>query len=158
MAIIDELTDKPKPPQTDGMGLEEAIKEFIKLDHVVKDAASNRQWPASIIAHHASDERNGQKSVHMETAARDLKVKVEFKTELQVTDDSQMETVRQLLGDERFLELFKIKYEPRAKNLKMFLNTGSTAEAVKTAKDIIKESVTEVDKTPYVSVEKGSVK
>lgn len=152
MAHINELFDEPKPES--GISLEEAIREFVRLDTRVKESASERQWPASIIAHHATDERNGLKTVHMETASRDLKVKVDFRSALEVTDDSQMEAVRQLLGDERFFELFKVKYEPRAKALKTFLNTGSTSEAVKTAKELIKESVTEVDKTPYVSVEK----
>lgn len=150
MGILDELM-APRP----SFSLEDAIREFIAADTRVKEAASERQWPASIIAQHAAEERNGQKSVHMETADRKQKVKVEFKTELQVADDSQMEAVRQLLGDERFFELFKLRYEPRAKNLKIFLNTGSTSEAVQTAKEIIRESVKDVEKTPYVSTEKG---
>lgn len=153
-ANLNHLFDEEQPLTPHGMSVDEAIREFIKLDKRVKETASERQWPASIIAQAAHDERNGQKTVHMETVNREQKVKVEFKSELQIVDGSQMETVRTLLGDERFLELFKIEYSPRAKALKSFLNTGSTNEQVKTAKEIIKESVKDVDKTPSVSVEK----
>lgn len=155
MQNLDDLFEDTPKTYIGSMSLDEAIHEFIKLDARVKETASERHWPASIIAQAAQDERNGQKTVHMETASRGQKVKVEFKSELKVVDESQMETVRQLLGDERFFELFKIEYSPRAKALKLFLNTGSTDEQVRTAKEIVKESVRDVDKLPYVSVEKG---
>lgn len=155
-ANLDDLFEEKPREFIGSLSVEDAIREFVKCDRRVKEAASDRQWPASIIAQAAQDERTGtQKTVHMETFNRDQKVKVEFKSELQVIDESQMETVRQLLGDERFFELFKIAYAPRAKALNSFLNTGSTNEQIKTAKQIIKESVKEVQKTPYVSVEKS---
>lgn len=153
MPNLDKLFEEPK--SSAGMSIEDAIREFVRLDNQIKETAADRQWPASIIAQAAFEERNNQKTVHMETADRKVKVKVEFGSDLKVTDDAEMETVRQLLGEERFKELFQIKYTPRAKNVKLFLNTGSTSEAVKTAKEIIKEAVKDVEKQPYVSVEKG---
>jgi len=155
-ANLDNLFDEKQPLTPHGMSLDEAIREFIRLDKRVKEAASERQWPASIIAQEAMGERNGdQKTVHMETVNQEQKVKVEFKSELQVIDKSQMEAIRECLGDERFFELFKIEYSPRAKALKSFLNTGSTDERVKTAKQMIKESIKDVEKSPYVSIEKA---
>lgn len=152
---LDNLFEETPREYIGTMSLDEALREFVKLDRRVKDTAAERQWPASVIAQQALGERNGLKTVHMETATRDVRVKVEFKSELQVADSSQMETVRQLLGDERFFELFKIEYTPRTKAVRSFLNTGSTSEQIKTAKAIIKESVKDVEKTPTVSVEKG---
>jgi len=155
-ANLNDLFEEKQSLTSHGMSLDEAIREFIKLDRRIKETAADRQWPASIIAQEASGERRGgQKTVHMETVNQEQKVKVEFRSELQVVDASEMETARQLLGDDRFFELFKIEYSPRAKALKTFLNTGSTSEQVKTAKAIIEESVKDVEKSPYVSVEKS---
>lgn len=155
-ANLDALFEESAPLTSHGMSLDEAIREYIKLDQRVKETAADRQWPASIIAQAATGERNGdQKTVHMETANQEQKVKVEFKSDMKVIDASEMETVRQLLGDDRFFELFKIEYTPKARALKSFLNTGSTSEAVQTAKEIVKASVKDIEKNPTLSVEKG---
>lgn len=148
-------TERAKGP--DSLSDDDVIAEYIKLDRRVKEAASDRSWYASALAQKASEERQGpQKTVHLENSKRDQKVKVEFGTEWKVLDEGQMPTIRELLGNQRFDELFAIKYVPRVRELKAFLNTGSSDERVKTAKAIVLDAVKEVDKlTPTLSVEKS---
>ena len=136
---------------------DEVIAEYIKLDKRVKETASTRSWYASALAQKAMEERQGpQKTVHLENSARNQKVKVEFGTEWKVLDEGQIPVIRDLLGEKRFHELFKIQYAPKVKELKAFLNTGSTDERVKTAKAIVLEVVKELNKpTPTLSVEKS---
>jgi hypothetical protein len=66
-----------------------------------------------------------------------------------------MDTVRELLGEKRFAEVFKVEYTPRSRALQSFLNTSSGDESFRTAKEIVKEIVKEVPKTPSVTVERS---
>lgn len=150
MAELDNLFDGPD------MSSDQAIREYVRLDKIIRDAASERNWVKGILTASAEAERNGtMKTVHVETADGSQKVKVEFKTEWEVKNQSEMETVRELLGEARFSEIFKTEYTPKARALQSFLNTSSGDERFKTAKTIIKEIVKEVPKTPTVTVEKS---
>lgn len=150
MAELDNLFDGPD------MSSDQAIREYVRLDKVIRDAASERNWVKGILTANAEAERNGTiKTVHVETADGSQKVKVEFKTEWEVKNQNEMETVRELLGEARFSEIFKTEYTPKARALQSFLNTSSGDERFKTAKTIIKEIVKEVPKTPTVTVEKS---
>jgi hypothetical protein len=141
------------PTSSSGMSADEIIKEFIRLDTQIKDLAYQRSEYSSALNQMASERRNGQSTVHLETADRKSRVKVEFKKGYNC-DPMELECAKELLGDERFNEIFKTEYQPRLQKLKTFLNTVSADERVETARGIIKAAVVEVEKTPYVSTEK----
>lgn len=150
MADLDQLFEAP------GMSPDEAIREYIRQDQIIKDAAYDRSHAKTIITAEAEANRNGNlKTVHVETADGRQKVKVEFKAEWEVQDQSQMEVVKDLLGETRFFEVFKVQYVPRARALQSFLNTSSGDERFRSAREIVKEIVKEVPKTPSVTVEKA---
>jgi hypothetical protein len=139
------------------MTLDEAITEYVRLDKLIKDSYADKQWAGSILIINAEQERGAEalKTVHVERTDGKQKVKVEFRTDWKVQDDSQMEVVKELLGDSRFRELFKTEYTPKSRAIQSFLNTSSGDERFKTAKAIVKEIVKEVPKTPAVSVERS---
>lgn len=141
------------PSSAAGMSTDEIIKEFIRIDAEIKDLAYQRSEYSSALYAKAAEIRNGQSVVHLETADRKHRVKVEFKKE-HVFDPSEIECAKELLGDERFNEIFKTEYTPRLKSLKTFLNTVSADERIETGRAIIKETLQEKEKTPYVSTEK----
>lgn len=141
------------PAAASGMSADEVIREFIRLDTQIKDLAYQRSEYSSALTQKAAEIRNGQKSVHLETSDRKAKVKVEFRTG-QVCDQMELECAKELLGDERFAEIFKVEYTPKLLKLKTFLNTVSADERVETARGIIKAAVVEIEKSPYVSTEK----
>lgn len=151
MANLDALFEAPS------MSLDEAIKEYVRLDKIIKEAYSDKQWAGSILVANAETERGSEslKTVHIERTDGEQKIKVEFGSTWKVLDDSQMEVVKDLLGDQRFRELFKVEYTPKARALQSFLNTSSGDERFRSAKDIVKEIVREVPKTPSVSVERS---
>lgn len=150
MANLDQLFDAP------AMSPDQAIREYIRQDQIIKDAAYERNAAKSVICQEAEANRNGTlKTVHVETADQKQKVKVEFGSDWKVLDQSQMETVKELLGESRFNEIFKVEYSPRVRALQSFLNTSSGDEKYRTAKAIVQELVKEVPKTPSVTVERG---
>ena len=136
-----------------GMSDDEMIKEFIRLDAQIKELAYQRSEYSSALMQKATEIRDGQNTVHLETSDRQGKIKVEFKRG-HVCDQMELECAKELLGDERFNELFKTEYSPKLLKLKTFLNTKSASEKVETAREIIKAAVVEVEKTPWVAVEK----
>ena len=150
MANLDTLFDAP------GMSPDQAIREYIRQDQIIKDAAYDRNAAKAIIIPEAEASRNGTlKTVHVETADGKQQLKVEFKTEWEVKDHSQMETVKELLGESRFNEIFKTEYTAKSRPLQSFLNTSSGDERFRSAREIVKEIVKEVPKTPSVTVEKS---
>lgn len=150
MASLDHLFDAP------AMSPDQAIREYIRQDQIIKDAAYERNAAKSVICQEAEANRNGTlKTVHVETADQKQRIKVEFKTELEIKDpDKQIEVVRELLGETRFNEIFKVEYSPRARALQSFLNTSSGDEKYRTAKAIVQEIVKNVSRTPIVTVER----
>lgn len=151
MQTLDQMFSTPS--SATGMSDDELIAEFIRLDTQIKDLAYQRSEYSSALAQKAVEARNGQATVHLETSDRKSKVKVEFKRGYNC-DQMEIECAKDLLGDERFNEIFKTEYSPRLQKLKTFLNTKSADERVETARGIIKAAVVEVEKTPYVSTEK----
>jgi hypothetical protein len=151
MADLEELFEAPS------MTLDEAVTEYIRLDKIIKEATMDKSWAASILVANAEVERGSEslKTVHIERTDGEQRVKVEFRTGWSVLDSSQMEAVKELLGEKRFAELFKIEYTPKMRALQTFLNTSTGDEAFRTAKAIVREIVSEVPKTPAVSVERS---
>jgi hypothetical protein len=149
---ITEMFDEIAP-DVSGLSVDEMIREYVRLDKRVKEAASERAAYHSALLERAAAARNGQATVHMETADEKQRIKVEFKKR-SVCDQEEIECAKELLTEEKFRELFKIEYSPKSRNLKSFLNTIAGDERTETAKGIIKDAVKEVDGTPYLSIEK----
>lgn len=150
MADLDRLFEAP------AMSPDQAIREYIRQDKLIKDAAYDRNAAKTVIIAEAEASRNGTlKTVHVETADQKQKVKVEFGSDWKVTDQAQMEVVKELLGETRFNEIFRAEYTPKARPLQSFLNTSSGDERFRSAREIVKEIVREVPKTPSVTVEKS---
>jgi hypothetical protein len=150
MADLDRLFEAP------GMSPDQAIREYIRQDSIIKDAAYDRNAAKSVIVAEAGASRNGTlKTVHVETADQKQKVKVEFGIEYRITDAQQMEVVKELLGETRFNEIFKVEYTPKSRAFQSFLNTSSGDERFRSAREIVKEIVKEQPKTPSVTVERA---
>jgi hypothetical protein len=154
---MDETEEQPEVSESQpptGLSDDERIAEFLRLDTRIKELSIERREHASVLTEIAAAKRNGdQKTVHLQ-ANNGSRVQVEFKTDWECVS-ADVETAKELLKDEKFNELFKTTYTPKLRNLKSFLNTVYSDEAWETAKAIIKESVKEVDKTPYVSTERS---
>lgn len=150
MADLDHLFDAPS------MSPDQAIREYIRQDQIIKDAAYERNHVKGIITAEAQANRTGTlKTVHVETADGKQKLKVEFGSDWKVTDSAQIETVKELLGEARFNEIFKVEYTPKLRAFQSFLNTSSGDEKFRTAREIVKECVKEIPKTASVTVEKS---
>lgn len=145
--------EREAPPVRTGVSLDEAIREFIRLDRLVKDSAAERAEYNHILVENAKAVQNGQNTVHLQSSTG-TRIKVEMKRE-QVCDQTEIECAKELLDDKTFFGLFRAKYAPKAKTLKTFLNTAFSDEKTTTAQQIIREAIKEVDKTPYVSVERA---
>lgn len=149
---ITEMFDEIAP-DVSGLSVDQMIREYVRLDKRVKEAAQERGAYHAALLERAAMTRNGQNTVHLETADEAQRVKVEFKRRT-LCDQVEIECAKELLSEEKFRELFKVEYSPKSRNLKSFLNTVSADERVETAKGIIKDAVKEIDATPYLSIEK----
>lgn len=132
----------------------DAIKRFVEVDHVYQDVKIERSEIGAVLADYARDADATQNTVHLSDAAGN--VDVEFKVKVEY-DTALMRDVANLL-DGKFDELFEtvITFKPKARPLKMFLNTVSTSEQEETAKKIIKEARIETPQTPYVHMRKAT--
>jgi len=142
-------------PNVSGLSVDQMIREYVRLDKRVKEAANERGAYHAALLERAAMARNGQNTVHLETADEQQRIKVEFKSELAVVDQQEIECAKELLGEEKFAELFGVIYKPKARPLKTFLNSVSANERVETARQILNQFVKPKDKTPYLAVEKG---
>lgn len=137
---------------TSGMSQDDLIKEFARLDAIVKDAGAQRREIGAALAGIALENKGNQNTVRLESSTGN-RIKVEFGVDYEF-DNEQMFTAADLLGQERFDELFKteIKFTAKKRNLNGFLNTVPSDEKTKTAKEIVQAAMVEKPKTPYVSV------
>lgn len=138
-------------PQS-GESVSDLVHGWLAEDTRIREAADRRRGYASALAEIAFGQNNGQKTVHL-PASDGSQVKIEFGTEWKVVNESEMATIRELLG-EQFDEVFATSYKPKLKALKLFLNTVFPDERLNVAKELIRQAVQEQDKSPYVSAEK----
>ncbi len=133
---------------------DEAIKRFVYADAAYKEISVERRELSAVLADYARDSEAEQKTVHLENSAGQ-KVDVAFKSKVEY-DATLMRDVAQLL-DGKFDELFEtvVTFKPKARPLKIFLNTKSTSEAEETAKKIIAEAKVETEQSPYVTISKS---
>lgn len=142
-----------RPAEQPSMSRDELITEFHRLDAIVKENGSRRREIGIQLAGIAFENKRTQNTVHLESTGGQ-KIKVEFGVDYEY-ETEQMMTAADLLGKERFDSLFKteIKFVPKRRELKNFLNTVSSDEQVETAKQIIQDATITKDKSPYVSIE-----
>lgn len=144
-------SDERPTDSTGGMSQDDLIAEFRRLDALVKETGARRKEIGLALAGIAFENRKNQNTVRLQSTDGQ-RVKVEFGIDYEF-DNEQMFTAADLLGKERFDELFKteIKFTAKKRNLNGFLNTVPSDEPTKTAKEIIQAAMQEKPKAPYVS-------
>jgi hypothetical protein len=158
--ILDTLFEEAQPDDYPRAGMrdersisdDEMIHEFLRLDNLIREAVSEKQWYSSAIAAKAVGEASGQKTVTLQ-ASDGAQVHVEFKAGWEC-DSTELETARELLGDEKFQHIFKTEYTPKVRNLRSFMSTVFADERDEVARIIIKENCKEVEKRPWVSAKR----
>jgi hypothetical protein len=153
---LDQISGYGHAQAERGMSLDEAIHEFITVTKRANELYSRKKELVSFLSGTAWDSRGEQKTVHL-SASDGARIKVEFKTEKSY-EPGQMFTVADLLGKDVFDGLFntKVEFVPKTRNLNAFMNTVHADERVETAKQIIREATTEMQKSPYISTEKAA--
>ena len=133
--------------------LERVMREWATVDAQAREFYARKRELGGRLAEFAEDKREGQNTVHLK-AHDGLGLKVEFKQET-AYDPAHMRPIAELLGED-FDNLFEtvITFKPRQRNLKKFMNTVSSSEAVETAKSLIKEAAIEKQLSPYITIEK----
>lgn len=145
--------DAQKAVEPRGMSLDEAIHEFIRIEARQAELKEEKAAALEVLLPEAFEVR-GQSNVARLAGSDGKVIKVEFK-EAYKCDANILNTARELLGDDKFEDLFKTEYAPRLREMKMFLASKSADERIETAKQIIREGVKAVQRSPYVSLEKG---
>lgn len=141
-----------KPVEPHGMSLDEAIHEFIRIEQRQAELKREKADVLEVLLPEAFEVRGSASVARL--AGQDGKViKVEFK-EAYKCDVKHLNTARDLLGDDKFEELFKTEYAPKLREMRMFLSSKSADERIETAKQIIREGVQAIQRSPYVSIEK----
>lgn len=150
---FDEAWATEERPETPSLSRDELIKEFHRLDGIIKESGSKRREIGMQLAGIAYENKRDQNTVHL-ASTDGQKVKVEFGIDYEY-ETEQMMTAADLLGKDTFDSLFKTKVEfvPKKRELKKFMNTVSSDERTETAKRIIADATITKDKTPYVAVE-----
>lgn len=149
-----EEMEEARESERPSMSPDEMIARFIQLDALYKETAAARRDLSLQLAGLAFEQKQNQNTVHL-ASSNGSRIKVEFGIDYEY-DNEQMFTASEVLGKERFDQLFDTRIEFKAKKraLNMFLNTVHADESAETAKEIIKDATKARDKTPYVSVEK----
>lgn len=146
---------EPEERPTDsagGMSQDDLIVEYKRLDALVKEHGIRRKEIGMALAGIAFENKGNQNTVRLESSTGE-RIKVEFGIDYEF-DNEQMFAAAELLGQDRFDELFKteVKFTAKKRNLNGFLNTVPADERTKTAKEIIESAMQEKPKSPHVSV------
>ena len=144
----------PKSSPEVGLSLEDAIQEYVRIQTRYAELAQDKRRVMAILVPAAFDVRGTSNTTRLDSADGKTQLKVEFKSAFKCETD-RLNTARELLGDDRFEDLFKTEYKPKLRGLKPFLASKSTDERIETAKTIIREAVTESDLSPQITIEKG---
>jgi hypothetical protein len=138
------------------LSLEEAILTFVRIDSRYAELSQEKKRALEILIPAAAEVRGQSNTTRLNTSDQQTQLKVEFGTTYKC-DVDRLNTVKEILGDDVFEDLFKVEYAPKLKTLKPFLASKSTDERIETAKTIIREAVTTVPKSPSVTIEKGRI-
>lgn len=136
------------------MSLEEAISEYVRIDARLQELYQEKKRCLEVLLPAANEVRGQSNTTRLDNNDGTKQLKVEFGNDYKC-DVFRLSTVREMLGDDVFETLFKVELKAKLKGLKPFLATKSTDEQLETAKEIIKEAVTRIPKSPTVTIEKG---
>lgn len=141
-------------PPSRGLSLEDAIKEFVRIQDRYEELAEEKKRVLEILIPEATGAKGDTKTVRLANHDRSQILKAEFGANI-TCDTDLLNQVKEMLGDDVFEELFKTEYAPRLKALKPFLATKSTDERIETAKGIIAQAIKVSPTPPRISVEKS---
>ena len=147
----DFVAQKAQEPH--GMSLDEAVSEYIRIEARRQELNRERDEVLAVLLPEAFEIRGSQNTVRL-ADHNGTTLKVEFKTAYKC-DTNLLNTARELIGDDRFEDLFKTEYAPRLRELKVFLATKSADERIEAAKEEIRKGCVQVERAPYVSIERG---
>lgn len=152
----DTLITRPETAsEPHGMSLDEAINEFIRIEARKAELKQEMNNVLAVLLPEAFECRGAANVARLGSHDGKKVIKVEFK-EAQKCDVNHLNQAREMIGDDQFEKLFKTEYAPRLREMKMFLASKSADERIETAKQIIREGVQTVQRSPYVTIEKGS--
>lgn len=149
-----ETQERQRTEQAHVMTLEEAIQEYIRIDLRYQELAEEKKRCLEVLLSEAVEVRGQTNTARLDNHDGSKQIKVQFGVDYKCDVDGLNE-VKEMIGDDKFDELFKTDYTARLKALKPFLSTKSTDELIETAKEKIKQVVTTVPKSPYLTIEKG---
>lgn len=132
--------------------LDEAIEGYIHHDQEIKRHAGERRECLARLLPEAFELRGAQNTVRLETNDKSQRIKFEFKSAFKC-DVDQLNTAKEMLGDDVFEGLFKTEYSPRLRSLRPFLSSKSSDERAETAREIIRGAMKPQELSPTVSVE-----
>lgn len=141
-------------PPVRGMGLDEAISEFKRIQDRYAELAEEKRRVMEILVPAATEAKGETKTARLANYDGSLVLKAEFGSSI-TCDTDTLNTVRDLIGDDKFEELFKTEYSPKQRTLKPFLATKTTDERIETAKKEIMAAIKVSPTPPRISVEKS---
>lgn len=136
------------------MSLEDAIHEYVAVDLRYQELAARKKRALEVLLPAALDVRGQANTTRLTSSDQKTQLKVEF-GENYKCDVDQLNTVKDLIGDDVFEGLFKTEYAPKLRSLRPFLASKSTDERMESAKDIIRDAVKTTPKNPQITIEKG---
>lgn len=137
------------------MSLEEAIKEYVRIQNRYAELAEEKKRVMEILEPAAREAKSdGSKTCRVANHDGSVVLKAEFGANVDCNVNALNE-VKEMLGDDKFEELFKTEYAPKQKNLKPFLTTKTTDERIETAKLLIYQAMNVRPTPPRFTIEKG---
>lgn len=142
-------------PPVRGLSLEDALLEFVRIQNRYAELAEEKKRVLEILIPAAMEARQ-EKSNTCRLANHNGKIviKAEFKSRIDC-DVNALNEVKEMLGDDRFEELFKTEYSPKQRTLKPFLATKTTDERIETAKEKVAFALRVLPASPQFTVEKS---
>lgn len=137
------------------MSLEEAIKEYVRIQRRYKELGEEKRSVMEVLEPAAREVKpQGSKTARVANHDQSIVLKVEFGANI-ACDLNLLNEVKEMLGDDKFEDLFKTEYVPKQKTLKPFLSTKTTDERIETAKEKIVMALDIKPTPPKFTIEKG---
>lgn len=137
------------------MSLEEAIKEYVRIQNRYAELGEEKRRVLDVLEPAAREAKSdGSKTCRVANHDGSQVLKAEFGANIDC-DVNVLNEVKEMLGDDKFEELFRTTYAPRQRALRPFLTTKTTDELIETAKEKVAMAIRISPTPPRFSVEKG---
>lgn len=137
------------------MSLEDALNEFVRIQNRYSELAEEKKRIMEILIPAAIEARQERSNTcRISNHNGKVVIKVEFKNHV-ACNTNVLNEVKEMIGEDRFEELFKVEYTPKKRTLAPFLATKTTDERIETAKEKIAEALTIGPASPQFTVEKA---